>query len=63
MFRKRRLYNQRSEGEISPQQDGGTTPAAHRQHGGVQHELSDHQTLRRVPIFHQRNPVRVGGNS
>ncbi len=39
--------------------DGGAAALARRHHGRAEHQLHHHQALRRVPVHHQRDPVKT----
>ncbi|XP_067832081.1 phosphatidylinositol 4-kinase beta isoform X2 [Heptranchias perlo] len=46
---------------IPHEPDGGAAPGSDRADGGRQHALADHQTLRRLPVPHQRHHVTSPG--
>lgn len=48
-----------SEEQVPPEHDRGAAAAGSGQNGGGEHTLAVHQTVRRLPVFHQRNFITM----
>ena len=59
MFRARSVDGAADEGEVPHVPHRGAVGGPHQRHGGDQHALPDHQTLRPLPVPHQRHILAV----
>ena len=58
VFHFERFHRSEHEEPIPHQHDGGPAAHARRLNGRPVHQLSHDQALRRLPVLHQRNPLK-----
>jgi hypothetical protein len=57
MLRERYQHDPCPEGSFPPEPNGGTTTTTRRKHGRDELTLTHNKTLRRFPVFHERNLI------